>query len=111
MNQSLTVVERLALNLAFMTKGEWWGDRTTEDYIRIARSFPRLRILHSEINALLAHCHAMGCLPYSEICIFRRGDRKARYVPVPTSISIETIRRAMNKSKMRIPRRRNKPTQ
>lgn len=110
MNGSSTVVERLALNLAFMTKGEWWGDRSSEDYMRIARSFPPLKILHLEINALLARCHATGCLPFSEICIFRRGDLKPRFMPVPTSISKETLRRALNKSKMRIPRRRNKPT-
>jgi hypothetical protein len=108
MTRHLTSVENLALSLVFSAVGEEQINRSTADYLAIARRLPPLRILVGLVNDELRQRHKRGEVPLA-ICRFRgRGERYIRYDPVPTSISIETIRTALNLSGMRIARRRVK---
>ena len=102
---ALTSVENIALKLvfAFMQQGQY--NRTIEDYMRIASELPPLKVLHYEVNRLLARGLERNGPPY-EICRFKAGDKRYSFEPFPTSISIETIRSALVKSGMRESRRR-----
>ena len=102
---SLTSVENIALKLVFAFMNEGQYNRTSEDYMRIALELPRLKVLHYEVNRLLASRLERDGPPY-QICRFKAGDERYSFEPFPTSISIETIRSALVKSGMREPRRR-----
>jgi hypothetical protein len=104
----LTSVENLALSLVFSAVGEEQINRSMTDYLEIARRLPPLRILVGLANEELRQRHARDEVPLA-ICRFRPGDRSVRYDPVPSSISAETIRRALNLAGMRIARRRVAP--
>ena len=108
MPRPLTSIENLAVSLVFSAVGEERINRSMGDYLAIASRLPPLRILVGLVNEELRKRHEQGDLPLA-ICRFRAGDQGVRYDPVPTSISIETIRTALNLSGMRIARRRDKP--
>lgn len=100
MARSLTSFENIALTLIFEYMGEGRYNRTSDEYIDIARRLPPLKVLHYAINQRLEKIAESSKAPY-EICRFRAGDKIVRYEPFPTSISIETIRSALVISGMR----------
>jgi hypothetical protein len=106
MNPFLTPQESIALDLIFACMGEPRINRTLDAYMNIAARAPKLAALHAEINRYLQKIAASGYAPF-EICTFkgsspgRECDRYYRYEKFPTSMSMETIRRAWVKSGMR----------
>jgi len=100
MAHSLTSRENIALDLIFAWLGEVRFNRTIDDYIAIASRAPKLAALHAWINERLGKMAAAGYVPY-QISSFRKGDLDHRYENFPTSLSIETVRRAWAKSGMR----------
>ena len=102
----LTPRESLALELIFRLLGETQFNRQvdawncTGKYVDVALRAPKLSALHAAINDLLGRMAAVGHTPF-EICTFKRGDRYYRYEEFPSSVSIETVRRAWAKSGMR----------
>ena len=106
MNPFLTPQESIALDLIFACMGESRINRTLDAYMNIAARAPKLVALHAEINRYLQQIAASGYVPF-EICTFkgsspgRERDRYYRYEKFPTSMSMETIRRAWVKSGMR----------
>ena len=113
MDHFLTPKENLALELIFGVLGESSANciadawNTTGKYIAVAKRAPKLSALHAEVNRTLREMAAGGFAPY-EICTFKRGDRYYRYEKFPTSLSIETIRKAWAKSGMRELQRHHK---
>jgi hypothetical protein len=99
MNQFLTSKERIALNIIFARLGESLFNRTTQEYRNIALRLPKLEAMHARVNEVLRRMADAKIVPY-EICYFRPGDRAISYVPFPTSLSRETVRRALHKSGM-----------
>jgi hypothetical protein len=104
-----TPIENIALNLAFEYAGEYRYNRTSDEYMRIAANLPPLKVLHYHVNERLKEIQESGSAPY-QICRFRAGDKRVVYEDYPTSISIEVLRTALNKSGMRVPRRRAQPS-
>jgi hypothetical protein len=103
----LTPVQDVALNLAFAVMGERLINRTCDEYMAIAASFPPLKVLTYKINQLLKHlheCDGCGGFRLPEICRFKPGDERWDYEPYPTEISQETVRAALVLSGMRDPR-------
>lgn len=99
MNPFLTSKEEIALDFAFQWQGESRINRTFAEYAAIAKKLPSIDALYAYINDELAKIHANGMAPY-EICYFKRGDYGHWYQPYPTSLSRETIRKALKKSGM-----------
>ncbi len=97
----------MALSLVFSAVSEERCNRSMGDYLEIASRLPLLRILVGLVNEELKKRHKRDEVPLA-ICRFRPGDRVIRYDPVPTSISKQTIRIALNLSGMRVARRRIK---
>lgn len=108
MSQFLTSKENIVLDLIFESLGESRINRTHAEYMAIASRLPMLEPLRQDVNKKLREIAAAGHAPY-EICYFKVRDQKHRYDKFPTSLSIETIRTALNKSGMRQPRGRRKP--
>ncbi len=99
MSQFLTSKERIALNIVFGWLGESLFNRTIQEYREIAARLPKLEAMHARVNEVLQRMADAKVAPY-EICYFRPGDRAISYVPFPTSLSREVVRRALHKSGM-----------
>ena len=100
----LTHVENIALSLVFGALGEQQINRSAYEYAKIAQSLPPLKILHHLVNKKLRERLQSSQYANREICRFKAGDRVIRFEPYPRSISIETLRSALNWSAMRQPR-------
>ncbi|SRR6266516_1940436 len=106
MNRFLTPKEGIALDLMFALLGESRFNRqqtalaTKYKYIRVALRAPKLAVFHADINDMLCSMAAAGYAPF-EICTFKKDDRYIWYEKFPTSLSLETIRKAWVKSGMR----------
>lgn len=98
MSQFLTPAEDICLSLIFECIGETGYDRTKVD--EIGAKLPPLKVLHGYINDRLRE-RALREDFTVRILHFRKGDRKAWFAPYPTSVSIETVRRAETKSGLR----------
>jgi|SRR6185437_1156358 len=102
----LTPREGIALDLIFDRLGESRFNRlqtafaTKYKYILVALRTPKLTAVHADVNQKLRKMADAGYSPF-EICTFKRGDRHYRYERFPTSLSLETIRKAWKKSGMR----------
>jgi hypothetical protein len=105
----LTSVENIALNLIFESVNECRFNRSTAEYLNIAQRLPPVRELVTIVNRRLQEIEESGNPPFSAICRFEAGDRSIRYDPYPACVSPTTIRNALNKSGMRVRRRRTKP--
>jgi len=105
MNKHPTSREELALNIIFDSMGESRFNRTHDEYLAIASRLQPIKALHGMINDRLAAMAAAGEAPY-QICHFKKGDKYPTYEAFPTSVSIETVRSALTKSGMRMPRGR-----
>jgi hypothetical protein len=97
-------LEELALDLLFESYGEDRYNRSTEDYERLRSHATSLKVAHFRVNEELKKENSEGRQRYSAICRFRAGDISPRYEPYPTSISIDTIRNALNFSGFRKPK-------
>ena len=100
MSHTMTSNENLALSLIFGSLGESPFNRSMDDYLAVAARAPKLAALHADVNRALGKVAAAGCAPY-EICRFKAGDQEIWWEKFPTSLSIETVRQAWNKSGMR----------
>lgn len=105
MNKFPTSREDLALNIIFELVGESRYNRSDDEYMAIAAKLAPLKVLHGMINDHLAHMAAAGEAPY-QITHFKKGDRYPVYEDFPTSVSLETVRSALTKIGMRMPRGR-----
>lgn len=99
-----TMVQNIALDLVFEVMGEGRINRTTEEYHAIARRLPPLKVLHHEVNRQLQtnlkRLADRGLAPH-ELCIFKAGHKRIVFEPYPRTISIETIRTALNVTGLR----------
>jgi hypothetical protein len=102
-----TSQENLALDLIFRRLGASRFNRTMDEYMDVASRAPKLAAMHADVNAMLHEMAKAGYAPY-EICYFKAGDRFPWYEPFPTSLSLETIRKAWVKSGMRELQRQHK---
>jgi hypothetical protein len=96
MNRFLTPKEEIVINLVFAWLGESRTFRTMKEYIAIALRIPKNEAVHAYVNQRLREIAKAGSAPY-EICYFKLGDRYPLYVNFPTSLSIETVRKALKK--------------
>jgi hypothetical protein len=102
-----TPIQEIALNLIFSVMGESRINRTYDEYMAIAKRLHPLKVLTSHVNRFLNEMHKCnGCcgvlLP--QLCRFKAGDQRITYEPYPKTISIETIREALEVAGMREPR-------
>jgi len=100
-----TSFEEIVLDQAFEHLGESRLNRTMSEYLDIANRLPSLKKLHAIINERLKTIHKENRAPY-RICRFKAGDERIVYEEYPRSLSIQVVRTALNKSGMRMPRRR-----
>lgn len=100
--------ENVAIDIAFELMGESRLNRTTAEYMAIAKRLPPLKKLHGLINDRLAEMKKQGVAPY-KVCHFKAGDAYIRYEQFPSSVSLETVRSALIKIGMRDRRYRRKP--
>jgi hypothetical protein len=97
-------LEELALDLLFESYGEDRYNRSTEDYARLIALVPSLKEAHFRVNKALQEEINSGKQRWSAICRFKAEDTSPRYEPFPTSISMDTIRNALNYSGFRKPK-------
>lgn len=91
-----TSKETIAIELVFDLLNESRFDRTLQEYCAIETRLPKIEAAFVHVNARLAELAMSGRAPY-EICRFKKGDVGHFYEPFPTSLSRETIRRAIKK--------------
>jgi hypothetical protein len=96
MSAQPTAVQDLALDLLFGALGVYPINRTPEDYEEIKSRIPNLKRAHHLVNRRLAELAGTPEFERTRICRFKAGDTIIREEPLPTSISIETIRLALN---------------
>jgi len=102
-----TPIEDIALNLIFVARREDRYNRSAKDYADIAKNLPPLKELEFQVNRLLREAHMCnGCngILLPELCRFEAGHERVTYEPYPKSISIQTIRTALEAAGMRDPR-------
>ena len=91
-----TSKEAIALDLILDWLGESRFNQTPAKYIEIASRLPKLEAAFAYVNGMLAKTKANNRAPY-EICYFRAGDLDYSCKPYPSSLSRETVRRALKK--------------
>jgi hypothetical protein len=96
MNLNWTSKEDIALTLIFGLLKESRYNRTTAEYIEIEARLPKIEEAFAFVNNHLGKMARAGYAPY-EICYFKKGDFGHSYEPFPTSLSRETIRKAIKK--------------
>jgi hypothetical protein len=102
-----TVIQDIALNLAFSVMGERRINRAQQEYADIAAKLPPLKVLSFKVNQLLQSIHqesARSEIPLPQLCRFKAGDQRWNYEDYPQKISRETMRIALESSGMRRPR-------
>ena len=98
MTSELTPVENIIIDCMFLHLREERANRTTAEYVSIARRAPKAKALHDYVNQQLQAWAASGTMP-SGICSFKAGDAGFYYKPFPIKVSIETVRTALKKFK------------
>jgi hypothetical protein len=91
-----TSKESIAIDLIFASLGENRFNRTAQAYLEIESRLPKLEAAFAYVNAKLAEVARYGQAPY-QISYFKKGDQGHFYVPFPTSLSRETVRKAIKK--------------
>jgi hypothetical protein len=94
----LTSKENIALNHVFDWLGESRYNRTSAEYLDLASKFPTVEAAYVEVNARLSKIAKNGTAP-CKICYFKKGDSGHWFAEYPTSLSKETVRRAIKKFK------------
>lgn len=95
---NFTSKENIALDLVFEWLEESRYSRTSADYLHLASILPKVEAAYVAVNARLRQIAKDSTAPY-EICYFKKGDVGRRYVNYPTSLSRETVRKAIKKFK------------
>jgi hypothetical protein len=101
-----TAIEDITLNLIFAVLGERRFNRTRAD---IASRLPALKVLSADVNKELKRIHqqrARSGAPLPQICRFQAGDQRYTFDDYPKTISLETVRTALEISGLRRPRTR-----
>lgn len=96
MKLAWTSKESIAIDLIFDFLGESRFNRTLREYVEIEARLPKIDSAFAYVNSKLTELAQSGRAPY-EICHFKKGDVGHFYVPFPTSLSRETIRKAIKK--------------
>jgi hypothetical protein len=103
-----TPIQNLALKLIFAVMGESRFSRTPDEYKAIAARLPALKVLTDQINRMLQQAHRSNneCKGFvlPELCRFKAGDQRITYEPYPETISIQTVRAALEIAGMRQPK-------
>lgn len=113
-----TPAENIVLDLLYEWLGERRCNRTTDEYLEIAQRVPKALSIHSYVNQRLGEladtrqnplAARRSSLPFPplwpyQICRFKSGDRRIVFEEFPTSVSLETVRKALKKSGLRTPR-------
>ena len=103
MSPFLTSKENIVVNLIYEWLGESRINRTFDKYMEIASRFPKVEACYEYVNQRLREMADAGNAPF-EICYFKVGDQYVWFEDFPTSLSRETVRRAL--LKMSMPRSR-----
>ena len=96
MDLNWTSKEDIALTLIFGFLRESRYNRTMAEYFEIEARLPTVEAAFEFVNSHLRKMTQAGYAPY-EICYFKKGDYGHSYEPFPTSLSRETIRKAIKK--------------
>jgi hypothetical protein len=103
-----TPIQEIALNLTFAVIRERRINRTYDEYMAIAARLPPLKVLTAQINRMLQQAHRSNneCNGFvlAELCRFKAGDQRITYEPYPQTISIQTVRVALEVAGMRQPK-------
>ena len=91
-----TSKENIAIELIFELLKETRFNRTLQEYCAIGARLPKIEEAFVYVNSRLEKLANDGLAPY-EICYFKKGDVGHFYEPFPTSLSRETIRKAIKK--------------
>lgn len=91
-----TSKENIVIELIFAFIGESRINRTMQEYFEIEAKLPKIEAAFVYVNSHLAELEKQGRAPY-EICYFKKGDVGHFYQPFPTSLSRETVRKALKK--------------
>lgn len=110
MHRNRMPLEELAVDLLFDTFGEHRYNRSPQEYEHLASLIPPLKQAHHHVNERLKALHREGKQRYSPICYFKAGDVVPRYMPFPTTISAETIRKGLIALGFRAPRWQKQPS-
>jgi hypothetical protein len=95
---NITSKENIVLDLLFEWLRESRLNRTSAEYLYLASILPKVEAAYEEVNARLRQIAKDDKAPY-EICYFKKGDVGHCYVKYPTSLSRETVRKAIKKFK------------
>jgi hypothetical protein len=106
MYRSPKPLEELSLDLLFESYGEDRYNRSAEDYAYLSTLVTNLKDALFRVNQRLAQYKRSGKPRWSGICYFRAGDLTPRFKPFPESISMQTIRSALEFSGFREPKYR-----
>ncbi|UPJ74512.1 hypothetical protein [Bradyrhizobium sp. 187] len=104
MHRNRMSLQELAVDLLFDTLGEDRYNRSPQEYERLASLIPHIKEAHHRVNERLEQLQKTGQQPYSAICYFKAGDVAPRYVPFPTKISAETLRKGLIAIGLRTPK-------
>jgi hypothetical protein len=104
MYRSAKPLEELALDLLFESHGESRHNRTPSEYAHLSALVTNLKDAEYRVNKLLKEKKESGRLRWMGICYFQPNDLAPRIVPVPDSISIETIRSGLIHTGFREPK-------
>jgi hypothetical protein len=105
-----TATQDIALSLVFEVMDENQINRTWDEYEAIAKRLPPLKTLHFRVNEKLRQRLdglASRGLKRPQICIFKAGHKRIVFEDYPRTISIETIRTALDVSGLRVARRKS----
>ena len=101
MANHLTASEDLALQLISEWLGESFRNRTLEDYRAIADKMYKLDALHMYVSKRWAELWDIGYFDKTLILTIHPSDGHSYYTKYPRSISRETIRTALVRSRWR----------
>ncbi|MGY4615475.1 hypothetical protein ACVWZ4_000702 [Bradyrhizobium sp. USDA 4472] len=88
-------LEELAVDLLFEAFGEHRYDRSQREYEHLISLIPPLKEAIYLVNRRLQELNEKGQQRFSVICYFRPGDLAPRYMPFPSKISLDTLRKGL----------------
>src|SRR6185437_8932255 len=96
MSPFLTSTERIVIQLLMEWIGESCVNRSLKEYVALAAKIPKPAAVHAFVNQRLAEIATTHQAPY-KIYHFKSGDEYIWYAEFPKSVSLETVRVALNK--------------
>lgn len=95
-------LEELAVNLLFKALGEDRYNRSPQEYANLISLIPPLKEAIYLVNQGLQELIESG--QQHEICYFQPGDLAPRYIPFPSKISVDTLRKGLITAGFREPK-------